>query len=494
MKISVESQEEFEFSMYSVTPNDDLFEPVMEAAPADELFYRGQLLPLQHDPRLQLVHTLSGIESEEHFEESSDYTSVMFEWMKRAYGEHGEGYAYGSIDEDDFTHQSALREKDPDKCGSIEEELLVHDSVNMNKCISSDGGLEVFKNDSVSSSFRSQQSSFWGCGEKDSRNSSSSSRCSNGSSQDNLYRGAERRLQHYKRAMRNSYSSSAEVNRGEVMACYNQQGKGTPSKNSKAKRWSWKAVVTALKKASKLWMDNKEEGRCLSSSRSDLDRRKPIFGRSLAGNGSSLVGRDEYREIKSRRQAGNNIAHSNGRGDRHDEHGGLANNNCYIGSGSYRPGYGCYNGNMQGGRSGGDKARLGIIAWNARDSWEKWVKRPLSEKLHHPHRRSTCSTDDIRTSSIMKTKSLCSTPLMKSPVRRADNVVNGPEGYGASYSKYANAGFAASCPASMRSSPHHSGVLAVVNKSPPASSLNDLHTAIQGAIAHCKQSQSSNQS
>ncbi|KAH7290716.1 hypothetical protein KP509_30G060600 [Ceratopteris richardii] len=41
-----------------------------------------------------------------------------------------------------------------------------------------------------------------------------------------------------------------------------------------------------------------------------------------------------------------------------------------------------------------------------------------------------------------------------------------------------------SCPASMRSSPHHSGVLAVVNKATP-----DLHTAIQSAIAHCKQSQ-----
>lgn len=61
----------------------------------------------------------------------------------------------------------------------------------------------------------------------------------------------------------------------------------------------------------------------------------------------------------------------------------------------------------------------------------------------------------------------------------------------------------ASCPSSMRSSPNHSGVLSktavtVMNKqfsggastsySSEASSMEELHSAIQGAIAHCKNS------
>ncbi|XP_072960186.1 probable membrane-associated kinase regulator 1 [Typha angustifolia] len=62
---------------------------------------------------------------------------------------------------------------------------------------------------------------------------------------------------------------------------------------------------------------------------------------------------------------------------------------------------------------------------------------------------------------------------------------------------------AASCPSSMRSSPSHSGLLCIggggsggfpdllppVASSPPsASSMEELHSAIQGAIAHCKSS------
>ncbi|KAH7405257.1 hypothetical protein KP509_15G062800 [Ceratopteris richardii] len=148
---------------------------------------------------------------------------------------------------------------------------------------------------------------------------------------------------------------------------------------------------------------------------------------------------------------------------------------------------------MHGGSKPGiDKSRLGIIAWNARDSWEKWVRRPFSGKLSHTPKRSSCTMDDMQVSFNIKARSVSSTPLAKSPDRSIENVVNNPDMYGTYSSKHSSVAFAASCPASMRSSPHHSGVLAVINKTAPPSYLTDLHTAIQGAIAHCKQSQSNN--
>ncbi|XP_068660562.1 probable membrane-associated kinase regulator 1 [Aristolochia californica] len=48
--------------------------------------------------------------------------------------------------------------------------------------------------------------------------------------------------------------------------------------------------------------------------------------------------------------------------------------------------------------------------------------------------------------------------------------------------------FAVSCPSSMPSSPSHSGVLAPAHYSDTSSSMEELQSAIQGAIAHCKNS------
>ncbi|XP_068663373.1 probable membrane-associated kinase regulator 1 [Aristolochia californica] len=48
--------------------------------------------------------------------------------------------------------------------------------------------------------------------------------------------------------------------------------------------------------------------------------------------------------------------------------------------------------------------------------------------------------------------------------------------------------FAVSCPSSMRSSPSHSGVLRPGHYSDSSSSMEELQSAIQGAIAHCKNS------
>ncbi|XP_031474828.1 probable membrane-associated kinase regulator 1 [Nymphaea colorata] len=55
--------------------------------------------------------------------------------------------------------------------------------------------------------------------------------------------------------------------------------------------------------------------------------------------------------------------------------------------------------------------------------------------------------------------------------------------------------YAGSCPSSMRSSPSHSGVLSYgefSSYSMDSSSMQELHSAIQGAIAHCKSSVGAN--
>jgi hypothetical protein len=60
---------------------------------------------------------------------------------------------------------------------------------------------------------------------------------------------------------------------------------------------------------------------------------------------------------------------------------------------------------------------------------------------------------------------------------------------------------ASSCPSSMRSSPNHSGILyrnglpgMAVNMVRDSSSMEELQSAIQGAIAHCKKSMVENKS
>lgn len=499
MQISLESHEEFEFTMSHIAMKDDLYEPAMEVAPADELFFRGQLLPLQHDPRLQLVHTLSGIKGE-HIEQSVDFKSSIEEEiaMKLAYEE---AFPFAPTDEEGFHIHSAYQEGLSMKCAN-EEGFDVQEGSSTIRSYRSDGAVDASKNDSRSSSFRSQQSSYWGSGEKDSRDSSSSSRCSNGSSQDVYFHGAERKAPHPNKAMANGNADvriKTAVNANDkAQAQHHAQHGKPPLPASKLKKWSWKTFFTGLRKASKIWIDDRGDEHNQSTSQRETNKqKKSVFGFTTTGQTSRGIGmeRDEYEghinnknymgsmEMKKARQQANS---TRGKGLANEEYGGHISSKYYMGSGGWR-GYNYYEGS-NGGRPGKEKARMGIIAWNARESWQRWVKRPLYGKLSHTHKHTTMHED--MHSLNMKAKSLSSTPLVKSPVRRADNVCHDPE-YGSvcSSSKYINVGFAASCPASMRSSPHHSGVLAVVNKAPPASSLHDLHTAIQGAIAHCKQSQ-----
>lgn len=500
MQISLESHEEFEFTMSNAAMKDDLYEPTMEVSPADELFFRGQLLPLQHDPRLHLVHTLSGIKSER-IEESVHFKSSIDEEMamKLAYEE---AFPFARTDDDGFFMDSSYQEGLSMKCAN-EEGFDVLEGSNTLKPHRPDRGTDGLKNDSHSSSFRSQQSSYWGSGEKDSRDSSSSSRCSNGSSQDACYHGTERKASHPSRAMANVYANVNAVPHVKAAATSDdsaQHGK-PPLPASKSKKWSWKAIFTGLRKASKIWVDDRGDEHNQSTWQRESKTKKVVFGFTTTGQTSKRGMRMEKNEHegkishnymcsveakKGRQQASS----SRGKSLANEECGGHISSKYYVGNGKWR-GYNYYEGS-NGGRPGKEKARMGIIAWNARESWQRWVKRPLYGKAPNTHKHTSLHEDmhSFRT----KAKSLSSTPLTKSPVRRSDNVVSHDAEYGAlcCSAKYTNVGFAASCPASMRSSPHHSGVLAVVNTGPPASSLHDLHTAIQGAIAHCKQSQTAN--
>eukprot|EP00249_Psilotum_nudum_P036087 c6303_g2_i1 orf=759-1370(+) len=127
--------EEFEFTMPSF--NLDVLEPE-QAAPADELFFKGKLLPLQPDPRLQLVQSLCSTRK------ILCETEVLSQRLS----------------------SSSLGEENMKFSSSRFDGMTVRTSLMDSRC----------------SSTRSQNSGFWEAGEKDTGDSSSS-RDSNGSSQ-----------------------------------------------------------------------------------------------------------------------------------------------------------------------------------------------------------------------------------------------------------------------------------------------------------------------
>lgn len=518
---SLDSQEEFEFTMSNMAIKDDLYETTMEVAPADELFFRGQLLPLQHDPRLQLVQTLTCIKGEGVVVKEKFFATYQEEIlgskcaheeeipMKHAYEE---GLPTACANEEGFPVQCAYQEGFPTKY--VNEEgfstgFCVQEGATLIKSCRSDGVFDAFKNDSRSSSFRSQQSSYWGSGEKDSRDSSSSSRCSNGSSQDSCFHGSERKAPHHTMVMAhattnasaNTAFSTVKKANGEANHHHNHGKPPLPS--SKLKKWSWKTLFSGLRKASKIWVDDRGDDQGQITSLGEINKQKrSVFNFKLPASGQAdrsmgldvyegessssnyFVGSGEMKKGRQQASSSRSVVLAN------DDYEGQLGTKYYVGSGGAR-GSDYYEGS--GGRK--EKAKMGM-AWNARESyWQRCVnkvKRPLYGKLSINHKLHNNNINEDMNGFNMKAKSLSTTPLAKSPARRADNVNHNPDyGYmhgGPSSSKYMNVGFA-SCPASMRSSPHHSGVLAVINKAPPASSLHDLHTAIQGAIAHCKQSQ-----
>ncbi|KAH7441079.1 hypothetical protein KP509_03G024900 [Ceratopteris richardii] len=463
----------------------------MEVAPADKLFYRGQLLPLESDPRLELVHALSNRKGQAYSEDYSDSKPDKQEnALVQLISEEGLSFAIQD-NEDDFPLHPGFKERIPVQC---QGEALAYEHRETWKYRSqrSDGVFDTLRNDSCSSSFRSCQSSYWGSGEKDSRNSSSSSRCSNESSQDGVYNDEGRKAQDHKNAM----SSSADNNNVDDHAVQKRahhphEGNPSPHSHIKGRKWSWKALLAGVRKASKLLLDEKEEKSTECVQRKDATlQRKSVFGfptrgkeigaweRQRSGSRSNYVVSAKVRKTR-------NLQSTNNRRNTGEDHryGAFTRNKNSIGSVDYGI-YKYYEGGY-GRKPDKNRQRFGIIAWNARESWEKWIKRPLSGKLSHAQKGSALAVEAMRHSPRLKAKSVSSTPLAKSPARMVGIDMKAADIHDRS-AKYASLGFAASCPASMRSSPHHSGVLVGVDQPPPVASLDDLHSAIQGAIAHCK--------
>ncbi|KAK1380087.1 putative membrane-associated kinase regulator 1 [Heracleum sosnowskyi] len=147
----------------------------------------------------------------------------------------------------------------------------------------------------------------------------------------------------------------------------------------------------------------------------------------------------------------------------------------------------------------GAQASVKRVSSTAKDVIRKYLKKvkPLYEKLSQKHGASN------------KPTTFTNPNLTGSATDNANSRLKDKSGNTISHSFSGNLRYprrrscVASCPSSMRSSPNHSGVLSktavtVMNKqfsggastsySSEASSMEELHSAIQGAIAHCKNS------
>eukprot|EP00250_Pteridium_aquilinum_P019269 c24372_g3_i3 orf=1-1728(-) len=541
---SLDSHDEFQFNMSKMSIKDDLFEPVHEVASADKLLFRGQLLPLQHDPSLQRMQTMVCPK-----EESCDEKGAFLDWH---YGDlmsfrfpnegsqcnkHGSEKAFLMMSddfEDSFPTQfssTQARICHPIKHeGGFSPEFSLRDGIDLMRSCRLDGVFDSFKNDSRSSSFRSHQSSYWSSTEKDSRDSISSSRCSTGSNQDSCFQGAERKAPYISMLKANlAPNTESECTKG----VFNDKADAFHSRNcgkssiptSNSRKWSWKGFVTGLRKASRLWVDDErgDKGQATSKGETKEMNKRPVFtfnelpgalGEPVSYRRS--VGHDWEWQANTYQFVSNEGSVKKGRKPTEDYEDQQIGAIYCLRSGGRQEANGSSNGGNAGEGAKKDMKGKGQgNAWNAKESWNRCVSKvkkgtrlstSSSCKLQHKELMAMESKnmsvmmmneEDIYRVN-MKAKSLSSTPVAKSPVRGADyngiSDVNGglyfiQRGAGLASSSSSSkknmnkkVGFA-SCPASMRSSPHHSGLLAVVNKATP-----DLHTAIQGAIAHCKQS------
>ena len=371
-------------------------------ASADKLFFKGQLLPLEQDPRLHvLVQTLS--QGENHEEEEEE------------------------VEEE----EEEVEEEEE------EEEELVHHSCSIDDGVKSRSCTDASRGDL---SFRSQQSSsYWGCNSEEKDSSNSSSRCSNGSSQDSLPHKTMKILSFHPQPT-NMHSCN-------------------PRPNSSSKAWSWKTLLT------KLWSDSSPHShnqRGPKSSDFSPENRTSTQARGLESLGEEGPNRTNYHFI--------GFGFSSGDRDEKPPRKQQLDN-------------------------------LVKIETNAKESWHRCVakmKRPILVYRNKKKKKKNSflsvhfglREESYSHGSFNMTKSLSNTPLTKSPMRDYDSIYGmGPS----SSSKYIHLGCTSSCPGSLISSPHHSGVLgssSFNNKlAHSSSSLRDLHLAIQGAIDHCKQSQ-----
>eukprot|EP00249_Psilotum_nudum_P009975 c22260_g1_i2 orf=845-2356(+) len=404
--------EEFEFTMASL--NLTLLEP-KQAAPADELFYKGKLLPLQPDPRFQLVQTLS---STGKIERETEMLSQKL--SSRLVGE------------ENMTSSSSRFDR-----------MTLHNNLMDSRCSSS----------------RSQNSGFWESGEKDTGDSSSS-RDSNGSSQDSCYR-AER-------------GTSPPLPKSQSHKIQNQSVSRSP--------FSWKSLFRSLKKAPKFWADDRDQ-KCSRLRSDNYKQKRQTYLPSMLSFGKASSKQD------SSTQHSNNVDRTTLQTEctareksKISAEGQVPNQSTEWNTiaSSVKPHA----------QIDKDKHRT---SWHSKERWRRYVKmlRPLYVKISQKHdengsfgqlRMDNCGralTMDGHVASVHS-------PLERKASQAYSLSLHSDSTYSSRYLTVA------SCPVSMRSSPNHSGVLAVLDKG-TSSTTQEFHSAIQSAIAHCKQSQVGNQ-
>lgn len=545
---------EFEFSaMPNTAMKGDVYEPAMEVASADKLFFKGQLLPLQQDSKLQLVQALTCPREEAACDKGAPFAeqhASLFNFqfphescplvkLKDSHEkcDSDKGLLMMYDNDDSFTMHCESQAAYNPLCPDVHEERFAPEfssqkGFDFTQPCRIDNVFNLLNIDSRSSSFCSHQSSYWSSGEKESRNSSSSSRYSNGSYHDTCLHEPDRKALHMSRFMaKHADTNVCTENECDICVTFrntnvNQccvRSSRPPICPSNSGKWSWKGLFTVLKRASKLWADGErgnagqvstklgvpknhvftfEELPCAFTQPANYYRRSTghnwewqtknyQFVRNNGGpskTGRKIVGRDGYEEAQIgtifhlRSKGRQEASFHGGTGDCGKRERGKMQGNVWKAKQSWNR---CANKVKKGTKllSASKGQRKQIFSVNISSKSKALLMGELEGKEVHVYRG-------------MKIKSLSSTPLAKSPVRRPEYSSNNNPTYGgaslapSSSSSMKNnvskkVGFA-SCPASMRSSPHHSGLLAVMNKATP-----DLHTAIQGAIAHCKQSQGS---
>ncbi|KAK9146694.1 hypothetical protein Sjap_006597 [Stephania japonica] len=121
---------------------------------------------------------------------------------------------------------------------------------------------------------------------------------------------------------------------------------------------------------------------------------------------------------------------------------------------------------------------------SAKEMIRKYLKKvkPLYEKLSHKHQNQTQEQHKICENSREATKE----EVLNNGGSRISHSFSG----NLRYPMRRRSSCVSSCPSSIRSSPSHSGVLCGVSPTiaVDSSSMEELQCAIQGAIAHCKQS------
>lgn len=140
----------------------------------------------------------------------------------------------------------------------------------------------------------------------------------------------------------------------------------------------------------------------------------------------------------------------------------------------------------------------------AREVIRKYLKKvkPLYEKLSQSQKQRTGELTAEGSASVMATTSVLS--LLTKTERSTKQTTTEKRGRKESASALSHSfsgnlryprrrNCVSSCPSSMRSSPNHSGVLSqrgvnAINATTSSSSMEELQSAIQGAIAHCKNS------